>query len=99
MPMVTPAVPHPVQVYPDLGALGGRGALLDVAGALLTIVLVVSCLMLVICAAGWGLTHWAGNVRGAMRARTGVLVSIGAAVLAGATNTWVNYLLAVGASF
>lgn len=99
MRMVTAAVPRPLDVYPDLGALAGREALLDVAGALLTIVLVLSCLMLVICAAGWGLTHSAGNVRGTMRARTGVLVSVGAAALAGAMNAWVSYLISVGASF
>ncbi|WP_018773306.1 DUF6112 family protein [Arthrobacter sp. 131MFCol6.1] len=66
-----------------------------IVGALLTVVLIFAALMLVICAAAWAISSPNGNLSSAVRARTGFLVSVGAAALGA---TWVNFLLGVGAS-
>ena len=42
-------------VYPDLSGVGGRSTLISIVGALLTIVLIVSVLMLVVSALLWPL--------------------------------------------
>lgn len=85
-------------VYPDLGALAGSGALADVAGALLTIALVVAVLMLIVCAIAWALASSHGNVPVAAKARTGLLAAAAGAALAGAGVAWVNWLLGIGAT-
>lgn len=87
-----------MDVFPDFGAVGGQAELRAIVGALLTIVLIFAVLMLVICAAVWAISSANGNIPSAVRARTGFLVSIGAATLAGFGVTWVNFLLGVGAS-
>lgn len=87
-----------MDVFPDFGAVGGQAELRAIVGALLTIVLIFAVLMLVICAAVWAISSANGNISSAVRARTGFLVSIGAAALAGLGVTWVNFLLGVGAS-
>jgi hypothetical protein len=84
------------RVFPDFGAVGGSGKLSSVAGALLTIVLVVAVLMLVVSAAAWAICSATGNYQGASRGRVGVLVSFGAAVLAGCAVTWLNFVTRVG---
>ncbi|MEV8358642.1 DUF6112 family protein [Microbacterium sp. NPDC076895] len=87
-----------MDVFPDFGAVGGQAELRAIVGALLTIVLIFAVLMLVICAAVWAISSANGNISSAVRARTGFLVSIGAAALAGLGVTWVNFLLSVGTS-
>ncbi|MFV0257475.1 MAG: DUF6112 family protein [Acidimicrobiales bacterium] len=83
-------------VGPDFGGVGGSSALTTIVGALLTIVLVVSVLMLVVCAIMWAIASSAGNYQAATRARAGLWVAIGAAALAGAGVTWMNFLLDLG---
>jgi hypothetical protein len=46
----------------------------------------------------WGITSSSSNYQAAIRARTGLLVAIGAAAFAGVGVTWVNFLLDVGAT-
>lgn len=87
-----------MNVFPDFGAVGGQAELRGIVGALLTIVLILAVLMLVICAAVWAISSTNGNISSADRARTGFLVSVGAATFAGLGVTWVNFLLGVGAS-
>ena len=87
----------PAGVYPDVGAVAGSD-LWEICGAVLTIVLILACLMVIIGATVWGLAHAIGHPAVAARARTGALVAAGAAVLAGATNAWVGFLLALGSS-
>ncbi|TFC44875.1 hypothetical protein E3T24_13960 [Cryobacterium sp. TmT2-59] len=87
-----------MDIFPDFGAVGGTAELRAIVGALLTFVLIFAVLMLVICAIVWAISSSSGNISSAVRARTGFLVSIGAAALAGAGVTWVNFLLGVGAS-
>ena len=83
-------------VYPNLNGVGGAGQLKTVIGALMTIVLVVAVLMIVICAAVWALASSHGNYQTAGKARTGLLVAVGAAALDGAGIAWLNFLLNIG---
>ncbi len=85
-------------VFPDFAALGDQSTLIAVIGALLTFVLVIACLMLILSAAAWALAASHGNHHSVGKARTGVLVSIGAAALAGAGIGWINFLLHLGSS-
>ena len=85
-----------MDVYPDFDAVGGRSALIGIVGALVTITLIVAVLMLIICAIVWAVSSSTGNATAATRGRVGVLVSNGAAALAGAGVAWLNFLLRVG---
>lgn len=89
---------RPAGVYPDLGALAGVDRLTQIAGALLTFTLVVAVLMLLISAVAWAIATGTGNAPGAAKARAGLLVALGAAILAGAGAAWINWLIDVGAS-
>lgn len=83
-------------VYPDLSGVGSAGQLESVIGALMTIVLVVAVLMLVLCAAAWAIFSSHGNYSAAGKARIGLLVAVGAAVLDGVSVAWINFLLHIG---
>lgn len=83
-------------IFPDFNGLGGIGDLRAVVGALLTFVLIIAVLMLIISAIVWAIASAHGNYATASKGRTGVLVSLGAAVLAGAGVTWMNWLLNLG---
>lgn len=85
-----------VGVYPNLNGVGGATQLDTVIGALMTIVLIIAVLMMVICAATWALASAHGNYQTATKARTGLLVAIGAAALDGAGIAWLNFLLNIG---
>lgn len=85
-------------VYPNIGAVGGQSTLAAVIGALLTIVLIVACLMLIVCAAAWALAAAQGNYQSVAKARTGVLVAVGTAALAGGGVAWMNFLLHLGST-
>lgn len=87
-----------MDVFPDIGALAGSGELARVVGGLLTLTLVIACLMLLISAAAWAISHAAGNQHGAAKARAGVFVSLGGAVLAGGGAAWLNFLIGLGPS-
>lgn len=85
-------------VYPDFGAVGGRSTLISIVGALLTITLIVAVLMIVVCAIVWAVASAHDNPHTAARGKVGVLVSLGAAVLAGAGVAWMNFLLHLGST-
>ena len=85
-------------VFPDFDGLGGIGNLRAVVGALLTLVLIVAVLMLILSAIVWAIATAQGNYAAASKARTGVLVALGAAALAGGGVAWMNWLLTVGSS-
>ncbi|MGO3864181.1 DUF6112 family protein [Glutamicibacter arilaitensis] len=85
-------------VYPDLSGVGGRGTLSSIVGALLTITLIVAVLMVVISGIIWAVSSSAGNAQSAAKGKVGVFVALGAAVLAGAAITWMNFLLRLGDS-
>ena len=85
-----------MDVFPDFGAVGGAAELRGIVGALLTFVLIVAVLMVVITAVAWALATANGRFETATRARAGLWVSAGAAVLAGVGVGWINFLLDVG---
>ena len=85
-----------MDVFPDFDGLGGIGDLRAVIGALLTFVLIVAVLMLVVSAIVWAVAAANGNHAIASKGRTGVLVALGAAVLAGGGVAWMNWLIALG---
>ena len=93
-----------MDVFPDFGATASAADLPQVIGALLMFVLVIAVLMLVVCAITWapaGPTPGApaapqGTNKPATRARPGLLVAIGTAVLAGAGVAWLNWLITLG---
>ncbi|QRO87050.1 DUF6112 family protein [Kytococcus sedentarius] len=83
-------------VFPDFDGLGGIGDLRAVAGALLTFVLIVAVFMLIASMIVWAIATAHGNCATASKGRIGVIVSVGAAVLAGGGVAWMNWLLTVG---
>lgn len=83
-------------VFPDFDGLGGVGDLRQVIGALLTMVLIVAVLMVIVSAICWAMGASHGNHSLASKGRVGVLVGVGAAVLAGAGVAWVNWLIVLG---
>lgn len=85
-------------VYPDFAGIGGAGQLAAIVGALLTVVLIVAVLMLVVCAVAWAIASSHGDYRTASRARTGLWIAVGSAVLAGGAVTWANFLIHLGAT-
>lgn len=85
-----------MDVFPDFDGLGGVGDLRAVIGALLAFVLITAVLMLIVCANIWAIAAANGNYSAAGKARTGVLVAFGAAVLAGSGVAWLNWLIDLG---
>jgi hypothetical protein len=85
-------------VGPDFGAVGGAGDLRTIVGALLTYGLVIAVLMVIVCAATWAIGSAQGSWQTASKAKTGLLVALGGAVLTGAALVWANWLISVGAS-
>ena len=85
-----------MDVFPDFGGVGGATDLRTIVGALLMFVLIVSVLMLIVCAIIWAIASSIGNYQAATRARVGLFVAIGTAALAGSGVAWVNFLLGVG---
>ncbi|GAB4086382.1 hypothetical protein GCM10028784_30120 [Myceligenerans cantabricum] len=82
-------------VAPDFRAVGGT-EFSEVVGALLTYGLLTSVVMLVACAAGWALGAAAGDWQSTTRARAGVLVALGGAVLTGGALAWTGWLIDLG---
>lgn len=62
------------------------------------IVLIVSVLAMIISAVVWAVTSAGGNYQTAVRSRTGVIVALGAAVLAGSAVAWMKFLINLGSS-
>lgn len=85
-----------MNVFPDFGGLGGIDDLKVAIGAALTIILIVAVLMIIISAIIWAIATSTGNPALAAKARTGVFVALGAAVLAGGCVSWMNWLISVG---
>jgi len=83
-------------VFPDFGGVGGSGDLRSIVGALLMIVLICSVAILIVCAVTWAISSAHGNYHTASKAKTGLFVALGAAILAGAAVTWLNFLLGIG---
>lgn len=93
--MIGFAVPR---VGPDFGAVGGSSQLRVIVGALLTYGLIVSVLMVIVCAATWAIGSSNGSWQAASKGKTGLFVALGGAVLTGGALAWANWLLSVGAT-
>lgn len=85
-----------MNVFPDFDGLAGIGDLRQVIGALLMFVLIIAVLMLIVSAIIWTVAAAHGNHATAGKARTGVLVALGSAALAGAGVAWMNWLIDLG---
>jgi hypothetical protein len=85
-------------VGPDFGAVGGSSQLRAFVGALLTYGLVVSVLMVIVCAATWAIGSSNGSWQTTSKGKTGLCVALGGAVLTGGALAWANWLLDVGAT-
>ncbi|MES2093482.1 MAG: DUF6112 family protein [Actinomycetota bacterium] len=85
-----------MNVFPDFGSISGIGDLKVVIGAMLTIILIFAVLMIIISAIIWANATSTGNPGAAAKARAGVFVALGAAVLAGGGVTWMNWLIQLG---
>lgn len=83
-------------VFPDFEGMSGIGDLQTVIGALLTFVLVIAVLMLIVSGIVWAIASSTGNISAASKGRTGVLVALGAAILAGGGVAWMNWLIGIG---
>lgn len=83
---------------PDFGAVGGASELQRVVGALLTYGLLVAVLILIACGTAWAIASANGSWSSASKAKTGLFVAAGGAVLTGGALAWANWLLGVGAS-
>jgi hypothetical protein len=83
--------------FPDFGAVSGSGALKQIVGALLTYGLLAAALMVVVCAVAWAIASASGSWHGASRAKTGLMVALGGAVLTGGALGWANWLVDLGA--
>ncbi|WP_337006979.1 MULTISPECIES: DUF6112 family protein [unclassified Microbacterium] len=83
-------------VFPNFGGLAGIGDLKQVVGALFMFVVVIAVLMLIVSAICWAIAAAQGNYSAATKGRVGVLVALGAAVLAGGGVAWMNWLIALG---
>ncbi|WP_420734285.1 DUF6112 family protein [Brevibacterium luteolum] len=88
-----------MNVFPDFEGLSGITELREIVGALLMFVLVVAVLMLIVSGIIWGIASSHGNQASAAKGRTGVLVCLGAAILAGGAMTWMNWLIDLGEQF
>lgn len=85
-----------MDVFPDFGGVGGAGDLKAVIGALLTFVLIIAVLMLIVSGIAWAIGAATGNYQAVSKGRIGVLVALGAAILAGGAVAWMNWLIGVG---
>lgn len=85
-----------MNVFPNFDGLSGVGDLKTVIGAALTIVLIIAVVMIIVSAIIWAIATGTGNTSVADKARAGVLVALGAAVLAGAAVAWINWLIHLG---
>lgn len=85
-------------VGPDFGAVGGSGDLGAIVGALLTYGLMIAVLMVVVCAVTWAVGSAHGSWQAASKAKSGLVIALGGAVLTGGALAWANWLLGVGAT-
>lgn len=86
----------PVNVFPDFGSLGGIADLKVVIGAMLTVILAISVLMIIVGAIIWAFGSSTGNPNMSSKGRTGVFVALAAATLSGLGVAWINWLIGIG---
>ena len=85
-----------IDIDPNGTGLPGIEQLRIIVGAVMTVGLILSVLALIVSAIVWAIATAHGNYATASKGRIGVLVSVGAAVLAGGGVAWMNWLLNLG---
>lgn len=93
---MSPHIPA-VAVFPNFGAVNAAGSMSSIIGALLMYGLITAVLMLIICASTWAIASHAGHPQTAGKAKLGLAVALGGAVLCGGAMAWANWLLGIGA--
>ena len=84
-----------MNIYPDFRALGDNTTLQTVIGAILTFIFITAVLIMMISDITWVLSTAHGN-HTTTKARTELLVVLGAAALIGAGVAWLNWLTNLG---
>ncbi|MFW5473135.1 DUF6112 family protein [Knoellia sp. CPCC 206450] len=85
-------------IDPNTSGLPGIAALEKIVGALLTYGLIAAVAGIAISAIAWALGSHSSNPHVAGRGKTGVLVSLAAAMLIGASNTLVSFFQNAGSA-
>ena len=88
----------PLDVNPNTTGLPGIAALERIVGGLLTLGLVAAVAGVAMSAIAWAIGSHSSNPHVAGRGKTGVLVSVAAAMLIGAANALVNFFNAAGSA-
>ena len=87
-----------IDIQPNTNGLPGIAALESIVGALLTFGLIAAVAAVAVSAIAWAFGANSSNPHIAGRGKTGVIVSLAAAMLIGAANTLVNFFNAAGAA-
>jgi hypothetical protein len=85
-------------IAPNTDGVPGIAALQRIVGGLLTLGLVAAVAGVALSSIAWAIGSHSSNPHVAGRGKTGVLVSVGAAMLIGAANTLVNFFSSAGAA-
>lgn len=85
-----------IDIDPNSSGLPGIDQLRLIVGAVMTVALILAVLSLLVSAIVWGLGSNSSNPHLAQRGKIGVIVSCGAAILAGAAVTLINFFWTVG---
>ena len=85
-----------IDIDPNSSGLPGIDQLRIIVGAVMTVGLILSVLALIVSAIIWAIATAHGNYATASKGRTGVLVAVGAAALAGGGVAWMTWLLNLG---
>ncbi len=94
--MLPAVLPMDIDIDPNDTGLPGISQLRTIVGAVMTIGLILSVLVLIVSAIVWGFGANSSNPHLAGRGKIGVLVSCGAAVICGASVTLINFFWDVG---
>ena len=86
-------IPMDIDINPNSNGLPGIGQLRSVAGASMTVGLILAVLALIVSAVVWAVGANSSNPHLAGRGKLGVLVGVGAAVITGASVALVNFFL------
>ena len=85
-----------IDIDPNGTGLPGIEQLRTIVGAVMTVGLILAVLALIVSAICWAVAAAHGNYSAAAKGRVGVLVALGATVLAGGGVAWMNWLIALG---
>lgn len=96
--LLTTLLSAPADIQPNTTGLPGIAALQKIVGAMLTIGLIAAVAGIAISAIAWAIGSHSSNPHVAGRGKTGVLISVAAAMVIGAANTLVSFFNNAGAA-